>query len=170
MSREMKVSDSIEVTGVTPVEVYAQVSDPTLMARWSPENTGAEVERGNAGSLTVGDVFVGANKRGGARWQTRCKVVAADPGERFTFDVVGWGLRSPLLRIAIARWEYTFEATANGTRVTETWRDARRFWPDAVANAIDARLTGGRTFASFQERNIAKTLAALREDLATHAS
>ncbi|EAQ00402.1 hypothetical protein JNB_09524 [Janibacter sp. HTCC2649] len=170
MAREMKVSDSVVIAGVTPAEVYAQVSDPSQMARWSPENTGAEVERGSLGSLTAGDVFVGANKRGGARWQTRCKVVAAEPGERFMFDVVGWGLKSPLLRIAIARWEYTFEATTDGTKVTETWSDARRHWPDVVANAVDSRLTGGRTFASFQKRNIAKTLAALREDLATHAS
>ncbi len=169
MSREMKVSDSVVITGVTPAQVYAQVSDPTQMVRWSPENTGAEVEHGSNGSLTVGDVFVGANKRGGASWQTRCKVVASDPGEKFAFDVVAWGLKSPLLKIAIARWEYTFEATQDGTKVTETWRDARRHWPDVVANAVDSKLTGGRSFASFQKRNIAKTLAALREDLATSA-
>jgi len=163
----MQVSDSVEISGVTPAHVYAQVSDPTQMGRWSPENTGAEVERGSAGSLAVGDVFVGTNKRGGAKWHTRCEVVAADPGERFAFDVVGWGLRSPLLKVAIARWEYTFEATEDGTKVTETWRDARSRWPDRVANAVDSKLTGGRTFASFQKRNIAKTLSALREDLAT---
>lgn len=165
MSREMKVSDSVEVPGVTPAEVYALVSDPTHMARWSPENTGAQVEQGS-GSLTVRDVFVGTNKRGGTRWQTRCKVVAADPGERFAFDVVGWGLKSPLLKVSIARWEYTFEATGGGTKVTETWHDARRRWPDAIANAVDSKLTGGRSFAAFQKRNIAKTLEALRADLA----
>lgn len=169
MARQMKVSDSVVIPGVTPAEVYAQVSDPTLMARWSPENTGAEVEAGS-GSLGVGDVFVGANKRGGSRWQTRCRVIAADPGERFAFDVVGWGLRSPLLRIAIARWEYEFEQVDGGTKVTETWRDARRRWPDRLANAVDGKLTGGRTFAAFQERNIAKTLAALRDDLAVSPS
>lgn len=163
----MKVSDSVVIPGVTPAEVYAQVSDPTRMSRWSPENTGAQVASG-AGSLSVGDVFVGANKRGGTRWQTRCKVVAADPGERFAFDVVGWGLKAPLLRIAIARWEYTFDSVESGTKVTEIWRDARRRWPDQLANAVDSRLTGGRTFAAFQERNIAKTLEAMRTDLAVH--
>lgn len=166
MGRAMKVSQSVVIPGVTPAQVYAQVSDPTLMERWSPENTGAHVERG-AGSLAVGDVFVGSNKRGGTRWQTRCRVVAADPGQRFAFDVVAWGLKSPLLRIAIARWEYAFEATEDGTKVTEIWRDARRHWPDALADAVDRRLTGGKTFAAFQERNIARTLAAMREDLAT---
>lgn len=169
MARQMKVTDSVVIPGVTPAEVYAQVSDPTQMARWSPENTGAQVESGS-GSLGVGDVFVGANKRGGSRWQTRCKVVAADPGERFAFDVVGWGLKAPLLRIAIARWEYEFEPVHGGTQVTETWRDARRAWPDKVADLVDARLTGGRTFAAFQQRNIAKTLAALRDDLAVSSS
>jgi len=165
MSREMKVSDTVVIPGVTPAEVYAQVSDPTQMGRWSPENTGAQVKGGSQGSLSVGDVFVGANKRGGARWQTRCKVVVADPGERFAFDVVGWGLKSPLLKVAIARWDYTFEATDGGTSVTETLSDARRRWPDAIANAVDSKLTGGKTFAAFQKRNIARTLEALREDL-----
>lgn len=165
MSRRMKVSGSVVIPGVTPAEVYSQVSDPTRMARWSPENIGAQVESG-AGSLVVGDVFVGANQRGGSRWQTRCMVVAADPGERFTFDVIAWGPRTPVLRLPIARWEYEFEAVDGGTRVTETWRDARRHWPDAVADLVDARLTGGRTFAAFQEHNIARTLDALRGDLA----
>lgn len=169
MARQMKVSDSVVIPGVTPAEVYAQVSDPTQMARWSPENTGAQVVTGS-GAPTVGDVFVGTNTRGGTRWQTRCKVVFADPGERFTFDVVAWGLRSPLLRFAIARWEYTFEQVDGGTKVTETWRDARRAWPDRVADLVDARLTGGRTFAAFQERNIARTLAALRDDLAVSST
>lgn len=169
MAREMKVSDSVEIPGVTPAQVYAQVSDPTQMARWSPENTGAQVEQGT-GSLSAGDVFVGTNKRGGTRWQTRCNVIAADPGERFAFDVVGWGLKSPLLKVSIARWEYTFEATDGGTRVTETWSDARHRWPDRLANAVDSKLTGGRTFAAFQKRNIARTLEALRDDLATPAA
>jgi len=53
-----------------------------------------------------------------------------------------------------------------GTKVTATWRDARRRWPGRLAKAaVDDRLTGGRTFASFQQRNIAKTLEALRDDL-----
>lgn len=90
-----------------------------------PGEHGSRVERGPAGSLTVGDIFVGANKCGGTRWQTRCKVVAADPGQKFAFDVVGWGLKSPLLKIAIARWEYTLETVDDATKVTETWRDPR---------------------------------------------
>lgn len=112
MARRMKVSGSVDVPGVTPAEVYEQVSDPTRMRRWSPENTGAEVESGS-GRLGVGDVFVGANERGGSRWQTRCRVVA-----------------------------------------------------DRAVDLLDSRLTGGRTFAEFQERNIARTLAALHDDLA----
>lgn len=164
MSREMKVSDSVVVPGVSPAEVYAQVSDPTQMGRWSPENTGARVEVGS-GSLGVGDVFVGSNTRGGSRWQTRCRVVAADPAERFAFDVIAWSMKGPLVRIPIARWEYAFEESAQGTKVTETWHDARRHWPDRVVHVLDAKLTGGRTFAQFHRRNIARTLAALREDL-----
>lgn len=165
MSREMFVSDSVFIPGVTAAEVYEQISDPTQMSRWSPENTSAEVD-GPGGSLSVGDVFVGGNKRGSVRWHTRCVVVAADPGERFAFDVIAWGLGSPRLKVKIARWEYTFVDGDGGTTVTETWRDARRKWPEFVANAFDKAATGGKTFAEFQKRNIARTLSALRDDLA----
>lgn len=50
MPRTMSVSDSVVVlTG--PLEVYARLSDPTAMGRWSPENLGARV-RGNTGRRT----------------------------------------------------------------------------------------------------------------------
>ncbi len=67
----------------------------------------------------------------------------------------------------IATWEYRFEPEAGGTRVTETWTDDRRRWPDAVANAFDRAATGGKTFAQFQVGNIRTTLKRLKEALET---
>ena len=165
MARVRTVSDSVDIPGVTPQQVYEQISDPTRMGRWSPENTGAVVERGE-GSLVVGDVFVGTNARGGRRWHTRCEVTVAEPGARFAFDVVAWGLGSPRLRLPVAGWEYRLEPVETGTRVTETWTD-HRGWPDAVAGVFDRAATGGRTFAQWQQGNISRTLARLRDDLAT---
>ena len=89
----------------------------------------------------------------------------SDPGERFAFDVFQFGLSTPVVRFRIATWAYEFEAVEGGTKVTETWTDGRRRWPDAMANTVDKLATGGRTFADFQRRNIAKTLANLKADL-----
>ncbi|MGI9086009.1 MAG: SRPBCC family protein [Aeromicrobium sp.] len=168
MSRTMTVQDSI-VVDADPLTIYRLVADPSQMPRWSPENVAGNIpEPGSpagGGPLQTGTEFVGANKRGRARWQTRCRVTASDPGERFAFDVYQIGVRAPLIRARIASWEYRFEPVDGGTQVTETWTDARRGWPDVLANTFDKVATGGRTFADFQRRNIAKTLHNLKADL-----
>ncbi|MEV7404595.1 SRPBCC family protein [Streptomyces sp. NPDC091267] len=163
MPRTMSVSDSIVVLA-EPSAVYAQLSDPTAMGRWSPENRGAKVLGEKRGAY-VGMVFEGRNKRGKMRWTTRCTVTAADPGERFAFRVHAIGARRPLLPGAIATWEYRFETVDGGTRVTETWTDDRRAWPDFVANAFDRAATRGHTFAVFQRGNIRTTLERLKAAL-----
>ncbi|PCG87326.1 polyketide cyclase [Streptomyces sp. WZ.A104] len=167
MPRTTSVADSI-IIHASPAQVYEQLSDPTAMGRWSPENRGATV-RGERRSAYVGMVFEGRNKRGVARWTTRCTVTAADPGERFAFRVHAIGLRRPRLRGPIATWEYRFEVVDGATRVTETWTDDRRSWPDFLAHAFDRVATGGKTFAQFQRGNIRTTLkrlkAALEDDV-----
>ena len=164
MGREMTVRDSIVIEGVSPREVYDLVSDPSRMGRWSPENLGAEVPEPGRPSY-VGMSFVGANKRGRVHWSTRCTVTAADAGERFGFRVHGYGFGGRMLPVSIATWEYQFAEVARGTQVTEIWTDGRRRWPDLVADRFDRAATGGRTFAEFQRRNIARTLARLKSDL-----
>ncbi|RPK37852.1 SRPBCC family protein [Streptomyces sp. NBC_01260] len=163
MRRTMSVSDGIVVLAA-PSAVYEQLSDPTAMGRWSPENRGAKV-LGERRDAYVGMVFEGRNKRGRMSWTTRCTVTAAEPGERFAFRVHAIGARRPRLPGAIATWEYRFEAVDGGTRVTETWTDDRRRWPDFVANAFDRAATRGHTFAEFQRGNIRTTLRRLKEAL-----
>lgn len=162
MSRPLRVSDSIEIV-TPPAVVYREVADPAQMGRWSPENRGTHGP--SRGPLSVGDQFVGHNRRGFVRWSTRCTVTAAVPGERFAFRVhrIGVG-RHPLLRGPIATWEYTFAPTATGTRVTESWHDDRG-WSDAWAARFDRFVTRGRLFHEFQAGNIARTLARLKADL-----
>ncbi|MGA5097548.1 SRPBCC family protein [Streptomyces lavendulocolor] len=162
MPRTMSVSDHI-VVRTDPATLYARVSDPTAMGRWSPENRGATV-LGERRDAYVGMVFEGRNTRGPVTWVTRCTVTAADPGERFAFRVHAIGARRPRLRGPIATWEYRFEAVDGGaTRVTETWTDDRRAWPDAVAGVFDRIVTRGQTFADFQRRNIRTTLERLKK-------
>ena len=161
MSRPMTVSDST-VVSASPEAIYAQVADPSQMPRWSPENTGGEVPAPGS-PLAVGDTFVGTNRRGPARWSTRCVVTTADPGREFAFQVRQIGLRNPRVPGRIATWTYRFEPVPEGTRVTETWTDNRR-WPDPVAAAFDKLATGGQHFHQFQRRNIATTLKRLKAD------
>ena len=163
--RPMTVSDSIDIA-VDPETAYDAVSDVTQMGRWSPENLGATPQRADA-PLAVGDTFVGTNKRGSVpvRWQTRCLVTAAERPERFAFTVTHYGYHPILVKVPVASWEYRFEAIDGGTRVTETWRDDRTRWPDAVAAVFDRAATGGQLFSDFQRGNIARTLKRLKAEL-----
>ena len=162
MGRDLSVSDTLTIDA-DPTTIWTALADPTQMPRWSSENTGADSAGGRP--LTVGDSFVGSNTRGRARWHTRCVVTAATPGEVFTFEVRAIGVRRPWLAGSIARWSYTLTPIAGGgTRVTETWTDGRRGWPDALAGVFDKIVTGGDRFADFQRRNIARTLAAMKAD------
>jgi uncharacterized protein YndB with AHSA1/START domain len=161
MARDLTISDSI-VVEADPVTVYEKVSDPTNMGNWSPENRGATVADANRPAY-VGMVFDGHNKRGKMRWTTRCTVTAADPGELFRFRVGAIGLKTPRIRGPIATWEYRFENVDGKTKVTETWSDDRRRWPDAVANMFDRLVTRGHTLAEFQRQNIHNTLRQLAD-------
>ncbi len=159
----MHVSDSIEVAA-DPMRIYNELADPSHMARWSPENEGTDGP--GRGPLSVGDEFVGRNRRGFVRWTTTCTVNVADPGEKFAFRVNRIGLRRPVLRTPIATWTYTLEPAGDGiTRVTETWQDDRTGWPDAWAARFDKVATSGSTFDRFQAKNIERTLARLKADL-----
>lgn len=158
--RPMTVSAST-VVAADPHAVWALVGDPRRTAEWSPENTGARLDAGDGADLEVGSTFVGSNRRGPARWVTRCRVTHAEPGRRFAFRVEEFGLRRPRLRVPIAAWDYRLEPVDGGTRVTETWTDLRR-WPDAAARAFDFLAVGGGTFAAFNARNIETTLRRLK--------
>ncbi|GGX62542.1 SRPBCC family protein [Streptomyces fructofermentans] len=163
MARTFTVSRTVLIQ-VPPEQAYEAISRPAQMGRWSPENLGATVPEPDE-SAPVGTTFEGRNKRGVFRWVTRCTVTAADPGRRFAFRVHAIGLGRPRLRGPIATWEYRFERDGAGTRVTETWTDDRRSWPDLVAHAFDRVATGGRTFADFQVGNIDRTLRKLKREL-----
>lgn len=159
----MSVSDSI-VVAADAISLYEQISDPTRMGTWSPENRGATV-RDERTEAYVGMVFDGRNKRGPAQWTTRCTVTRADPGKLYEFRVHTIGLKTPRIKGGIATWQYRFDEVAEGTRVTETWTDGRRSWPDFVANSFDRIATGGKTFADFQRGNIRRTLSNLKKSV-----
>lgn len=162
MSRDLTVSDHVTVA-TDAMTLWSAVADPSQMPRWSPENIRGDVASPGR-PLRATETFVGSNRRGRARWQTECVVTESEPGRVFAFDVRAIGPRRPVLRAAIASWRYTFAETDGATVVTETWTDGRRGWPDVVALGFDKLVTGGKPFADFQRRNIARTLAALKAD------
>jgi len=163
VSRELSVSDSVFIAA-DACDLYDAVSDVVQMGRWSPENLGASVSEPRRGAY-VGMTFVGDNKRGAIRWQTRCVVTAADEGRRFAFTVNRIGLVvPPVVPAQIASWEYRFDPDGSGTRVTETWTDDRTWWPNLLADRFDRVATGGLPFREFQRKNIRKTLANLKAD------
>ncbi|WIM86741.1 SRPBCC family protein [Candidatus Mycobacterium wuenschmannii] len=163
MARILTVSDTVDIDA-TPESLYAMVSDPTRIPDWSPENRGATVlNPADDGAAFVGMTFEGRNKRGRAKWVTRCTVTDADPGRKFAFTVHAIGVRTPRIKAPNASWEYLFEPIGEGTtRVTETWTDDRTSWPDPVVAVFDRIVTSGKTFPEFQRTNIRKTLDSLK--------
>ncbi len=156
------------VVAVDPATVYAAVSDPTQTRRWSPENRGAVLDQPSA-ALTVGSTFVGQNKRGPARWSTRCRVTVAEPDTCFAFRVEAIGVRTPRLGAPISLWEYRLAAVEGGTEVTETWSDLRTRWPDWAARGFD-KIATGSTFPQFNRGNIRRTLDRLKITLEAEAA
>ncbi|HVM09836.1 MAG TPA: SRPBCC family protein [Acidimicrobiales bacterium] len=130
-------------------DLYALVSDVTRMGEWSPENLGGRW-LGGATAATVGARFRGSNRRGWRRWSTTCTVVAAEPAQRFAFEV-------DFARIPASRWTYEFHQESDCTVVTETWTDRRPRW-----FAVLAGMTMGiEDIRGHNEENIRKTLARL---------
>lgn len=126
-------SQSIHVDAA-PEDVYALVSDVTRTGEWSPVCTGCSWDEG-AGP-EVGAWFTGHNAKNGREWDTRSRVVAAEPGEEFAWVVGG----------SYVRWGFALEPEDGGTRLTESWR----FLPDGLAMFHDRY--GDRAPAQIEER------------------
>jgi hypothetical protein len=116
-------------------EVYDLVSDVTRMGEWSPVCKACWWDEGDGPRAGAG--FRGRNETPVRTWETHSVVEVADRGREFAF-VVGSG---------VARWGYTFEATPDGTLVTESWRFlpagyeffAQRYGDDAAAQIQQRR-------------------------------
>ena len=151
---DFKFSDSIHVA-VSPDDVYGLVSDVTRMGEWSPICRACWWDEGEGPH--VGAWFTGRNETPERTWETRCQVVAADPGKRFAWEVNnGW-----------VYWGYSLEPDGDGTRLTESWEFLpaglagfrERFGPEADAE-IDKRRDAA-------QRGIPATLAAIKKTAET---
>jgi Polyketide cyclase / dehydrase and lipid transport len=108
-------ADSIRIERA-PGDLYGIVSDLASMGELSPVCTSCRWDDA-AGAGEQGSWFTGRNAIGDLTWETRCRVVVADPGRDFTFVVCGFDGKADLVR-----WGYTFEGFDGGTTVTESWQ------------------------------------------------
>jgi uncharacterized protein YndB with AHSA1/START domain len=114
------MADKIEISrdiAAPPDEVYAAISDVTRMGEWSEECYACEWHEGVDGPA-VGATFDGHNRNGDFGWTTQGKVVEAEPGRAFAFEV-------SMMDFHYATWGYRIEPTETGSRVTEWAEDLR---------------------------------------------
>jgi uncharacterized protein YndB with AHSA1/START domain len=149
-----QVAETVTV-GVSPADVYAAVSDVRRMARWSPECFAVWVWSRRAG---IPARFVGFNRRGLFTWFTTCRVVTAEPGTEFAFDVTTFGM-------PVARWSYQLAAVPGGTQVTERWQDQRGRGGRTMGRVFTGRASTDRP--SVNQDGMRTTLARLKRDLET---
>ena len=107
MQKGTRAEVSVHVAAA-PEVVYGVVSDVTRMGEWSPETIKCEWLDGATGPV-VGARFKGRNKDGVMTWSTKPKVVVADAGREFAFEVHD------------VLWTYRFEPESDGTKLTESF-------------------------------------------------
>jgi hypothetical protein len=147
-----EVSEQTTV-GVPAPRVYEAVSDVRRMARWSPECFGVWVWRRQGGAPAR---FVGFNRRGPLVWFTTCRVVTAEPGREFAFDVTTFGL-------PVSRWSYRLSPVPDGTEVTEHWQDRRSPGAYLLGRIFTGRAAGSRP--QVNSEGMRTTLARLKREL-----
>ncbi|BBY28343.1 SRPBCC family protein [Mycolicibacterium sediminis] len=114
---KLEFSDSVLIA-TTPEQVYGLVSDVTRIGEWSPICKACWWDDEQAGPA-VGAWFTGRNETPDRTWETRSRVVAAEPGREFAWEVnEGW-----------VRWGFRLEAEGDGTRLTQDWA----FLPKGIA-------------------------------------
>jgi len=147
-----EVQEQISVA-VPPDEAYAAVSDVHRIAGWSPECFAVWVWR-RQGSQPKR--FVGWNRRGAYVWFTTCRVVAAEPGREFAFDVTTFGQ-------PVSRWGYRLTPADEGTLITEYWQDQR----NQVAVTLGRMFTGSvaRQRPQANRAGMRQTLSRIKSEL-----
>ena len=129
----LEFSDSIFVSA-EPHQLYAMVSDVTRIGEWSPVCRACWWDEGDG--PRVGAWFTGRNETPQRTWETRSRVVAADPGHRFAWEVndgwVRWGFALEPADGSAGRSEATGAASPS-TRLTQSWK----FLPKGIAGFRD---------------------------------
>ncbi len=148
----MTVSERVTV-GVQPAVAYESVSDVRRMGRRSPECFAVWVWSRRDGAPSR---FVGFNRRGPLVWFTTCRVVTAEPGVEFAFDVTTFGM-------PVARWSYRFAPAPEGTEVTESFLDRRNRGAFIMGRVFTGKAANNRP--EINRESMRTTLARLKAEL-----
>ncbi len=100
-----------------PEAVYDAISDVTRMGEWSEECHACAWHEGFDGPV-LGATFDGHNRHGTNEWTSQGKVIEAERGRSFAFEV-------SMMDFHYATWGYRIEPTESGSRVTEWNEDLR---------------------------------------------
>ncbi len=152
-----EVTEKITIAA-PPESVFATVSDVRRMARLSPECFAVWVLGRRPDGLP--DRFVGWNRRVAYVWFTTCKVVVAEPGREFAFDVTTFGQ-------PVSRWGYRLAPSGDGTEVTEYWQDSRSATAMTLGRIFTGKVVHDRPAAN--RVNMAQTLGRLKQMLESAA-
>ncbi|GAB2848178.1 SRPBCC family protein [Actinocorallia aurea] len=159
--REWVAEESVLIDA-SPDEVFAAVSDPRQVVRWSPEVFKVWVRDEPVEEWSR---FVGFNRRGPFVWFTSCEVSVYDPGRVFAFRVTTF-------RMEVALWGYRLEPVGSGTRLTEYWQDLRRGSRTAGLVALLGRIFTGtppQRRAALNRAGMRATLTGIKAALETPA-
>lgn len=139
-----------------PQAIYDLLVDVARMGVWSPVCTGGSYDDDRR------EWFTGTNAVGTTTWETRCRVVAADPGREFAF--VNHGRDG---RHAMVRWGFVLEAVGDdATAVTQTW-EVLPGYADGFADEEDPGMTLEQRLDLMQamaESGMPETLANIKQD------
>jgi Polyketide cyclase / dehydrase and lipid transport len=128
--RDCPATQADLVIGAPPPVVWALVCDIQLPARFSSEFDGGEWLDG-ASRPELGARFTGRNHHPAAgSWQTTSTICEFQPEQ-----VLGWAVGDP--DRPAARWRFTLQAEAGGTRLTQ-WMQIGPA-PSGISPAIEAR-------------------------------
>ena len=146
-------SDSAEIVVAAPADdLYDLVADVSQMGRWSPVCTGGAYDDG-------GEWVTGTNAMGDSTWETRCRVVVADPGREFSF--VNHGLEG---RVEMVRWSFRFQPLDDArTEVTQSW-EVLPTYPEGVSLDDDSARQVLDMMEGLARQGMPATLAALKRD------
>jgi len=141
-SLEMKASAEV---------AYDLIADITRMGEWSPECYRCEWIDGST-MATVGARFRGHNKSGVMHWSNTSQITKAERG-----IALAWAMGP--VDAPYSAWEYTFETSAAGVRVTETFRSLRH---TLLGRLSMLPMGGERRSQQRLQRGMQRTLEQLR--------
>ncbi len=134
----------------SPAEVFAHLTDLTLLPELSPENQRCEF-LGDADTLAVGVRFRGHNKAGDYEWHADCEVTVFEPGRAFAYQV------PPGFEHATT-WSYEIEPDGDGAIVTERFDAPMLALPDVYPGRIEGRRDNLEKACGITMENLKKAL------------